>query len=781
MAAQSWNPARSDLSPSTLTNSNLTFTQGSSTGVYTPFIGLNSVSTGKWYWEYIITTCATDSDIAFGFANTSQTFADGDYMGITTNSIGWFHFIPYDGTGAFEENSVTTFGLIAGFRQGDVTAIALDLVNHKWWGRVNGGAWNVGSSGTQDPATNQGGRAIPSSVYASPVAPAANTNSFGDVVTGRFTSASWSGVAPTGFASFDGGGIVLRDFQCSADFKRTVTRDILDLAEWRATFLRDSGGLTDFGRGVFVDRVVPREPLFNVGANAVIFDETGAAASVAVSASSPVEWLASIQPADTTVAAEWRGGILRDAIAPINFSSLFIDDQVANAEWGLSARVDAPAVIDFNMTRLASPVFSLELKETLFRDDASAFEPDAIAAAPFSVPTEWQTSAVVSIAVAPMEYRSVPFRDSAAPVESLNRIARDAFNPIDFGQPAQTSADTSVGLEFVSRMFAISTAPTEFGGSQTRTVRVPVAWAGPVAVTLDSDVSLEWRSVFTADTSSVSDWSASFTVDLNAPVSIAASVFVDIGTVEGGDPWSSKFSSKFGLSRKGSGLIEFRSAVLGDTSIGAETQSAFSIDTVTPAERRATMFVDAVVPQTNSGSATGVIGDASMPLAFGEGLSSPGYVLPIDSQAQLARNVTAPASGVTATLVDATVVVDAATSVSTSADVPVFALASLTVSKTTRIEWQFTGVDVSFEMAADYASEMVVDSNTPMCWTATISADVATLADWTQDTVMTTADFNVPLDFLSMTVVDVVVSAERGFSRESIGSSLEPDEWEKER
>lgn len=158
-------------------------------------------SSGKWYWEISIGTKTGDTGV--GFANPSWAIDNSDptfgsYLGSDTNSVGLYN---NGATGNAIDGTGSNISPMPNVVTGGNIGIALDCDNWKWWARQDGGAWNVGQPGTQDPATNQGGLAIDASHRVGGVAPAITLQAVNDVVTGRFSSTSWGFTPPTGFAA----------------------------------------------------------------------------------------------------------------------------------------------------------------------------------------------------------------------------------------------------------------------------------------------------------------------------------------------------------------------------------------------------------------------------------------------------------------------------------------------------------------------------------------------------------------------------------------------------
>jgi hypothetical protein len=132
----------------------------------------------------------TSGGVQFGIAIGSWNLSS-DMFNTTNGAI-------LDNGGNFGYNSSNGV-LRATLTTGDTACFALDLDNLKIWFRKGSGNWN--GSGTDDPATNTGGKSI--SGISTPVYGAArfSTGNNGNI-TGRWDSADWGFTAPSGFGVF---------------------------------------------------------------------------------------------------------------------------------------------------------------------------------------------------------------------------------------------------------------------------------------------------------------------------------------------------------------------------------------------------------------------------------------------------------------------------------------------------------------------------------------------------------------------------------------------------
>lgn len=183
----------------TLSNGNLTASQtGNASNDWSAVYASKSASSGKFYWETVITT-ADASNCAVGFGSSVCDTSGGSYTGAAnTETEGWI-----GGSQAwwmYNNNSVATWGA---WNSGDRVCIALDITNKKVWGRVNNGNWN--NSGTANPATGVGGYDWSGDTQVapnSPFVPGFSLYTYNDTGTVYFASNTWSYSAPSGFGGW---------------------------------------------------------------------------------------------------------------------------------------------------------------------------------------------------------------------------------------------------------------------------------------------------------------------------------------------------------------------------------------------------------------------------------------------------------------------------------------------------------------------------------------------------------------------------------------------------
>jgi hypothetical protein len=137
-------------SPVTLSNGNLDF---SITANQSTTLATTGMSTGKWYWEILISTLGASSH---GISNSNITLSS-DYTGKTPGSYGYFGA---DGR-VYNNNSGST--AYATYGNGDIIGVAYDADNGKLYFSKNGTFINSGNpvSGTGPVATGLSGTYFP--------------------------------------------------------------------------------------------------------------------------------------------------------------------------------------------------------------------------------------------------------------------------------------------------------------------------------------------------------------------------------------------------------------------------------------------------------------------------------------------------------------------------------------------------------------------------------------------------------------------------------------------
>jgi hypothetical protein len=174
----------------TLTNGSLTVT---STGLsYAK--SQHFRSTGKFYFEITIALWNNTSD---GLGVT--TLAAG-YTAMTTPTTGSMMFRTTGNIYSGGTNSGKQLGVI---NNGDVIGVAVDLTNSKIWYRKSpSGNWNGLAIGSENPATNTGGVALPSVDVTAGLSPGVSLQTTTTpTVTANFGNSAFSGAVPAGFTA----------------------------------------------------------------------------------------------------------------------------------------------------------------------------------------------------------------------------------------------------------------------------------------------------------------------------------------------------------------------------------------------------------------------------------------------------------------------------------------------------------------------------------------------------------------------------------------------------
>jgi hypothetical protein len=139
-----WNPLKLSAGY-TLANGNLDV---SGNGANLGAVGTVGVSSGKWYWEIVVTSGANDDMAALALTSNTSASAD-DYAGSTaTNGWGWRQ----DGSVLKNAANITINNIPADYTDNDVLQIAIDADAGKVWLGKNG-TWTA--SGNPAAGTTQ--------------------------------------------------------------------------------------------------------------------------------------------------------------------------------------------------------------------------------------------------------------------------------------------------------------------------------------------------------------------------------------------------------------------------------------------------------------------------------------------------------------------------------------------------------------------------------------------------------------------------------------------------
>jgi len=177
-----------------LSNGNLTVgsTVGSAGGVRATRGG---ASGGKYYYEVSFLGTTSGSNTGCGIITASNSITSWAAAG--TGGLINLNFSSGQIYYAGSPTGVTLGSLFASH----TICNAIDLVNNRFWARIDAGNWN--GSGTANPATNTGGIDI-SSIFAGVAAyPAASMQAaVNPCSTANFGATSFAFTMPSGFSSF---------------------------------------------------------------------------------------------------------------------------------------------------------------------------------------------------------------------------------------------------------------------------------------------------------------------------------------------------------------------------------------------------------------------------------------------------------------------------------------------------------------------------------------------------------------------------------------------------
>jgi hypothetical protein len=85
MADQTWSPSHA--APITsFSSGNLTIS--STTTNYAPAYGAVSKTSGKWYWEVLISNVSSTDHVGAGIGQTTSSASSGQWIGIATDNAG---------------------------------------------------------------------------------------------------------------------------------------------------------------------------------------------------------------------------------------------------------------------------------------------------------------------------------------------------------------------------------------------------------------------------------------------------------------------------------------------------------------------------------------------------------------------------------------------------------------------------------------------------------------------------------------------------------------------
>jgi hypothetical protein len=389
------------------------------------------------------------------------------------------------------------------------------------------------------------------------------------------------------------------------------------------------------------------------------------------------------------------------------------------------------------------------------------------------------------------------FRDVLAPAEWRANIAVtvDTAFPIEWGTGAAFQRDISVPVEWVRTILRDSAAPAEFGYGLAQIASAPIGiTATGIASAL---VSTEWQAMTRRDVLAPVEWRSNFQRDTFVPADFGLSVLLDnpAGMTWGGTLVRSDAAPiEFGGGMQIGGVafpMEFMGSRQRDSAAPVEwiVLGMFASTSTFPVEWGGGVLLSGLVPIEPQGL---LRIDAGTPIEWGSGRQ---------------RDASMPMAMLSAIFTDAPVAI--ANSALTRADspAPVEPLSSLVLSATFPVDalrgavrddpsaMAFGGgVMTSQPIPAEVGSGTAMTYTVPVEWGASLF--VATVANVTwfggflldagvplefgHLTQTTTTDATIALEFGSVVGRSDAAFLEFGRGQRSIGSVLEPDEWERE-
>lgn len=151
-----------------------------------------SASSGKKYFEVLITAAGTPAANVIGFGNASLAF--GSYPGSSNDGAG----MAMDGTVYVGNNIVLNNAAV---NVGDRVCVAIDFTPTppKIWFRTNGGAWNTGL-GSADPVTGTNSANL-AGINAGPYYAFVSQFSNADACTANFGGSAYAHTPPSGYGN----------------------------------------------------------------------------------------------------------------------------------------------------------------------------------------------------------------------------------------------------------------------------------------------------------------------------------------------------------------------------------------------------------------------------------------------------------------------------------------------------------------------------------------------------------------------------------------------------
>lgn len=150
--------------------------------------------TGKYYFEVTWTTVnQAGGNVGVGVGTPASTYTGMGNGGTT----GIHHYLG----GSTYSNGSQVSGGTGGWTQGQISGVAVDLDNRRFWVRASpSGIWN--GNGANNPATNVGGFVIPAGTMVPFCTFGGSGGVANNALTANFGASAFSGTAPSGYVNW---------------------------------------------------------------------------------------------------------------------------------------------------------------------------------------------------------------------------------------------------------------------------------------------------------------------------------------------------------------------------------------------------------------------------------------------------------------------------------------------------------------------------------------------------------------------------------------------------
>lgn len=305
---------------------------------------------------------------------------------------------------------------------------------------------------------------------------------------------------------------------------------------------------------------------------------------------------------DAIVPAEWRSSPLRDSVHSIEWKSTGLVSYSISNDWKLS--IGASSV-------LSQEALTFRQNDYLIPNDhTSVFSRDAQA------PNEWQSSNIKD-AVSPIEFNKSLNQSSVANLESLATDQVSILVPNEFSGNATVINDSAVPIEWRYTLLRDSISPTDFNKSVSQSsvsnyealivyqsnAIVPSEFSGSSSITIDAAIPIEWRLSVFSDKAVPAAWSFSLNSDslisLNWNVGtlrdgLAPFDSLNISQLNGQIPID--FGGATGVIGDATIPLDWRSTEFFDQAVGSAWSSSPQVNSVFGYDSKSTGAYDRVEP-----------------------------------------------------------------------------------------------------------------------------------------------------------------------------------------